>query len=185
MFTLGHGFPMWEPSGNLARSEIHLKEGIRIGDMGLVTKEGGFTLFFNIFLSKTDPYQRRCPPEHEPLLPAIDPSEVIIDTTQFPRPSILTSNGILVSHLSDSPLDVTFTIRAREGGIIVLPDGASRENLSSTSEEIHPPLSALLILSQVLKSEKGEKDLVLSRITSRILAKLLKGQKDRKASVYH
>ncbi|KAF8902774.1 hypothetical protein CPB84DRAFT_1678561 [Gymnopilus junonius] len=142
MFTLGNGFPLWDPTGSISRPEIRLREGIRIGDVGLVSRRGDFTFYFNIFLSKTDPYQHLCPPEHEPLLPALDPSEVDIDQKHFRPGTTLVSNGISVSRLSESPMydlfflsfsDLIFTTKAREGGIVVLPDGASREDLASTS----------------------------------------------------
>lgn len=49
-----HGYPLWcpEPYGN---SAAYRTKGVRIGDVGYVTKDGAFESLFNIRASRDDP----------------------------------------------------------------------------------------------------------------------------------
>ncbi|KAH9484556.1 hypothetical protein JR316_0004038 [Psilocybe cubensis] len=65
--------------------------------------------------------------------PPLDPSEVVVNPAHFPSDTALCSEGTTVSVVSTSPLILDFTVTARESGILVLPEGASREDLASTT----------------------------------------------------
>ncbi|KDR69294.1 hypothetical protein GALMADRAFT_77519, partial [Galerina marginata CBS 339.88] len=128
---LGHGYPLWDPVGELESQR--LKQGLMIGDVGLITAKGQFRYYFNIFLPVSDPNQLQCPPDLEPLSPPLDASEIVTNPTYFPPGTALASKGVEVTRTSESPLDLSFNVKARDCGIIVLPNGASREDLVSTS----------------------------------------------------
>lgn len=57
-----HGYPLWipEPYGH---SAIYRTKGVRIGDVGYVTDDGGFETLFNIRASQDHPINRRGVPD--------------------------------------------------------------------------------------------------------------------------
>jgi hypothetical protein len=58
-----HGYPLWvpEPHGN---TPTYQTKGVRIGDVGYVTQDGGFETLFNIRASAEDPINHRGVPEN-------------------------------------------------------------------------------------------------------------------------
>ena len=63
LLSQGHGYPLWipEPYGY---SVAYRTKGVRIGDVGVVTEDGGFETLFNIRASSQDPINRRGVPEN-------------------------------------------------------------------------------------------------------------------------
>jgi hypothetical protein len=65
LLTKRIGYPLWypEPANNPRGYE---REGVRIGDIGIITFRGGFRCIFNICLPADDPINRRAPPSLVP-----------------------------------------------------------------------------------------------------------------------
>lgn len=62
------GFPLWMPECNLSWRVEKQKQGIRVGDVGLITKNGSFTYLFNITVPVGHPVQPSSMPEgYEPI----------------------------------------------------------------------------------------------------------------------
>jgi hypothetical protein len=59
------GHPLWipEPANNPRGYE---REGVRIGDVGIITLLNGFRCIFNVCLPVSHPINRRAPPSLEP-----------------------------------------------------------------------------------------------------------------------
>lgn len=58
LLSLGYGYPLWtpEPSHQLL---LHCRDGLRIGDVGVIDLENGcFDVFFNICLPRDHPLHR-------------------------------------------------------------------------------------------------------------------------------
>ncbi|KDR69316.1 hypothetical protein GALMADRAFT_77705 [Galerina marginata CBS 339.88] len=118
----GHGFPIWHPPGDIGKPVEYLQKGVRIGDVGVIDKDGIFDFRFNIFLTPDDPvHARSAPREFKPINPPLHHSEVKYDPGYFKAGDVVASKGIEVTRHSE-----------KEGAILVLPDGASREDLIST-----------------------------------------------------
>jgi hypothetical protein len=81
-----HGYPLWVPEPH-GYSVAYRTKGIRIGDVGYVTQDGGFETLFNIRASADDPInQRGVPDNFEP----IDVGEYdIIHTPQYHEPGVV------------------------------------------------------------------------------------------------
>lgn len=74
------GYPLWIPSPSVSLPVSYRSSGVRVGDVGIITPEGGFTFFFNVF------HEAMHPINVEMLLP-VDfvpfalrgPSDVVVD----------------------------------------------------------------------------------------------------------
>ncbi|KAF8967317.1 hypothetical protein BDZ97DRAFT_1656622 [Flammula alnicola] len=137
MMMKGHGFPVWYPGGDLGKPVKYLQKGLSIGDVGILDREGTFDFCFNIFLQPDDPiHARLVPREFRPIQPPLDPSEIRCTPEFFKNGAVITSKGVTITRHSESPLDISFSSMDQEGGILILPEGASREDLIAT-ERFH------------------------------------------------
>ncbi|KAF9260023.1 hypothetical protein L218DRAFT_623456 [Marasmius fiardii PR-910] len=55
LYPLGHGCALWIPEPNDALSAQYRETGVRIGDVGILTSDGGFDFIFNVCCSADDP----------------------------------------------------------------------------------------------------------------------------------
>uniref|UniRef100_A0A0W0F4N9 Uncharacterized protein n=1 Tax=Moniliophthora roreri TaxID=221103 RepID=A0A0W0F4N9_MONRR len=55
LFPLRHGYALWIPEPNELLPLQYRETGVRIGDVGLITEDGGFDYIFNICASADDP----------------------------------------------------------------------------------------------------------------------------------
>ncbi|KIL56460.1 hypothetical protein M378DRAFT_89245, partial [Amanita muscaria Koide BX008] len=106
MLECNQGYPLYEP-------EPESQEGVRVGDVGLITEDGGFDLLFNV-----------CPPPNNPdELP--DDFEMLrspetLVRTHFQSETRLFSNGVKRTG------EPSYTCSGPEGGVLELPLGATR-----------------------------------------------------------
>lgn len=49
------GYPLWTPEPNIELPECYQREGLKIGDVGVVDEDGSFDVFFNITLPREHP----------------------------------------------------------------------------------------------------------------------------------
>ncbi|KAL0567788.1 SCF ubiquitin ligase complex subunit cdc4 [Marasmius crinis-equi] len=61
--SLGFGYPLWIPEPNNALPDDYKKKGVRTGDVGVLTDDGGFDFVFNACVSATDPINVNGVPE--------------------------------------------------------------------------------------------------------------------------
>ncbi|ESK85012.1 hypothetical protein Moror_15750 [Moniliophthora roreri MCA 2997] len=58
LFPLGHGHALWLPEPNDDLPPEYSDKGIQIGDLGVITPDGGFDFFFNVCVSADHPINR-------------------------------------------------------------------------------------------------------------------------------
>ncbi|KAF4612514.1 hypothetical protein D9613_012769 [Agrocybe pediades] len=131
----GRGSPLWLPEPSYNMPIEYQREGVSIGDVGVLLASGSFNFFFNIFLPSNHPFNQGNTPEgFVPLTPPLSPVDVQ-RLREFTFGSYITSESIKISHrqYSDSPMtDLDFESTAKEGAILTLPHGANSEDVVNT-----------------------------------------------------
>ena len=78
----GRGFALYVPEPNMQLPIAYQKIGINIGDVGVITPDGGFSFLFNICAPRNDPINPSILPEDfSPLQPTLTDVNVV----KFPR----------------------------------------------------------------------------------------------------
>ncbi|KAF4604616.1 hypothetical protein EYR40_003390 [Pleurotus pulmonarius] len=131
-----HGYPLWipEPYGH---SPIYRTKGVRIGDVGYVTQDGGFETLFNIRASPSDPINRRGVPNgfqevhlhaHDVVhLPNFHHLNSAVTSTSAKQRSLDAGFSVTQAQTivgAGAALEYVWT--STEGAILHLPKGASR-----------------------------------------------------------
>ena len=88
------GFPLYVPQPNRRLPIAYQRIGIRIGDVGIITPDGGFSFLFNICAPPDDPINPRILPEDfSPLQPVLTKVDVV-EFSRFNPGSYLASESI-------------------------------------------------------------------------------------------
>ncbi|KIK62754.1 hypothetical protein GYMLUDRAFT_72504 [Collybiopsis luxurians FD-317 M1] len=136
------GYALWKPQAQGVRlPDAYKREGVRIGDVGILNGFGGFTYLFNVFHSSDHPINLcRVPPNFKPL-PMEDYYNVEEEPAEFEPGSHVASetSGISKSNIpfpegqasipgvpEDVGAGLTFLSSASEGAFLVLPEGGKR-----------------------------------------------------------
>ncbi|KAF8439122.1 hypothetical protein L210DRAFT_2246452 [Boletus edulis BED1] len=133
------GYPLWTPEPNMNLPDTYIREGLKIGDVGVVVPEdGSFDVFFNICLPPTHSLHRETgvPNNFTPILlsgrdiakfPEAMSAGRIISTASMARVKDTDAPGEDPERRAQpGPLNYEFTLSSREGGVLILPEGAER-----------------------------------------------------------
>ncbi|KAH9482314.1 hypothetical protein JR316_0004412 [Psilocybe cubensis] len=130
----GNGFPFWPGSTPILR-EPYTRRTIEVGDVGYINQMGNFEFAFNLFLPSDDPLNQfnrnKLPEGYVPLDPPYE-SEISRIPGYYPPGSVIATKGIDVHRLGENPLHLKFTSSEPEVAVLVLPDGARREDLATS-----------------------------------------------------
>jgi hypothetical protein len=100
----GNGFPPWRFALATTPKE-HFQQGVSIGDVGHVDQMGGFVYWFNIFYPRDHPIQEgNVPRKFHPIEPQLSEWKIQRSTNQYEPGSVISSEGISSSRISDHPL---------------------------------------------------------------------------------
>lgn len=91
--------------GNENRPERHLRQGVSIGDVGLIDRDGDFVFVFNIFAPPSDTIHHRLPRGFQEMTPRPD-TEIDIEfmPDYFGPGTVLASEGVEGEVVSKEPL---------------------------------------------------------------------------------
>ncbi|KAH9480733.1 hypothetical protein JR316_0007333 [Psilocybe cubensis] len=121
----GRGLPLWIPEPNRRLPINYRKDGVSIGDVGIITPSGGFSFLFNICLPADDPINLgRVPEDFVPIYPQLDDSMDIREFFEFKQGSYLASTSIENSQTNSFFPELLFESMASEGAILTMPEGA-------------------------------------------------------------
>ena len=148
----GRGSPMWEPEPSSTLPNVYRRQGITVGDAGIITASGGFDFMFNICLPSDHPInQEGVPDGFLPIFPRLKSSDVR-KRMAYNTNSYVASESVVKSHReSDSSYvlllldrrknltrygcrEIAFESSASEGAILTMPQGARAEDLANVSQ---------------------------------------------------
>ncbi|KAF8997780.1 hypothetical protein BDQ17DRAFT_1411343 [Cyathus striatus] len=110
MFPLKHGYPLWFPEPDSSRSVEYRRKGVSVGDVGVITSDGGFDFLFNIWLEAQDPINPDDLPEDFDSLPR--PAQRIIPRAAFgPSPNSKVSSLNVISRLDRNTRNLLLKMR--------------------------------------------------------------------------
>jgi hypothetical protein len=71
------GQPLWIPQSNMVLPIPYRSRGARVGDVGILTEDGGFDFLFNICVPRDDPINpAELPDNYAPISPSINPIDI-------------------------------------------------------------------------------------------------------------
>lgn len=87
MLMYRHGFPLWSPQLDSSLHVDYRTNGVTVGDVGIITLDGGFDFLFNIWL---------------PAIHPIHPTDLLddFDVLERPKRNVSRRNRIINSHNS-------------------------------------------------------------------------------------
>ncbi|KAF8437949.1 hypothetical protein L210DRAFT_3369256, partial [Boletus edulis BED1] len=117
-----HGYPLWTPELKIQLRENYQLEGLKIGDVGIVSpNDGSFDVLFNITLPQSEqPYPRLVREDFTPIV--LDP-----EADFATQPRAVSVHGVIPSEsveLISQEIHSCDQRPSRYGAVLVLPEGA-------------------------------------------------------------
>ncbi|KDR69302.1 hypothetical protein GALMADRAFT_927473 [Galerina marginata CBS 339.88] len=123
----GRGLPLWIPGPDQNLEIQYQREGVAIGDFGIITPSGSFDFLFNICLPHDHPFN---PPElPEDFTPLLLSGRDTRKYSEFEEGSFLSSASVKRSG-SGAAGALTFESSASEGAILTMPLGSISEDVT-------------------------------------------------------
>ncbi|KAJ7154580.1 hypothetical protein C8R46DRAFT_1227418 [Mycena filopes] len=140
LLAKGNGYPLSYPQPSDDLLPACRERGIEIGDVGVLTSDGSFDVFFNICRDRDDPVNRYgLPPGFKPVgMPA---SGDLVSRESYYRPGSHVSNTAMKQRRLDANVEldnvqvvftgavIEVTTVSKQAAVLLLPDGASRLDL--------------------------------------------------------
>ena len=141
----GNGYPLWDPQPKRHFGDPSSPAGVAIGDVGIITTNGGFDFLFNVCVPPDHPINPRdLPNSFSPLSPQLSHTD-ICEFQEYAPGEYLASDSVervssikyrlnqLVRLLRVSnswfASGLAFDCSGSEGAILILPDGAYHRDL--------------------------------------------------------
>ena len=105
LLRMGHGLPLWKPKPDANLPEAYIKQGISIGDLGLLTDDGGFDYLFNIHADVHDEVNESCTPPSFCPLPLDRRKDISLDEDFH-------NEGTFIAHNAQVSLNGTLKVGA-------------------------------------------------------------------------
>ncbi|ESK83918.1 TKL/TKL-ccinprotein kinase [Moniliophthora roreri MCA 2997] len=128
------GYPLWHPYPNSERPQAWVREGIRIGDVGIVYDNAPFDFLFNITCPANDPVNAKGVPVGFQPIPLQDLDFTSTDRSRDvvqPR-ELIERCTVSADRLNESfRYAYEFSSSASQGAILMLPGGSRHRKLDS------------------------------------------------------
>ncbi|KAJ7067196.1 hypothetical protein C8F01DRAFT_954817, partial [Mycena amicta] len=120
------GFPLYVPEPQPDLPPEYLAHGVSIGDVGMVTPEGIWDFFFNIFLPADHPINESRVPQGFSPLEHDDSSQIRLNFEP----------GSFISSPSADSYNMNFQCSAPKGAILCLPYGSSLQKITRRRDHV-------------------------------------------------
>uniref|UniRef100_A0A0W0G752 G domain-containing protein n=1 Tax=Moniliophthora roreri TaxID=221103 RepID=A0A0W0G752_MONRR len=141
LLPLGHGYALWLPEPNGDLPVEYLDQGVRIGDVGIVTPDGGFDFLFNVCLPVDHPInQSRGTPDNFVHIPwngqtyqiqnRFRPGIPIFSRRGSQRQLSIEGSVIVPGSLVGVGGGIEISFNYDSGAVLMPPNGASRLDCS-------------------------------------------------------
>lgn len=122
----GNGYPLWDPQPKRHFGDPSAPAGVAIGDVGIITADGGFDFLFNVCVPADHPINPRdLPSAFSPLSPQLSHTD-ICEFQEYAPGEYLASASV---ERVPSNNGLAFECSGSEGAILILPDGAYHRDL--------------------------------------------------------
>ncbi|KAK0194035.1 hypothetical protein F5146DRAFT_1221561 [Armillaria mellea] len=133
-----HGYPLWIPESDYNLPGPYRDKGVSVGDLGILTDDGGFDFLFNACAEADDPVNcGRVPPQFKPLRISCGSTHTIRKIPYHCRNSSITSAHVSRTEFTiEGSAQITpfvtgrggfeFSLQSAEAAILMLPDGGYR-----------------------------------------------------------
>ncbi|KAF8430852.1 hypothetical protein L210DRAFT_3651500 [Boletus edulis BED1] len=137
-----HGYPLWTPQLNTELRETYQLEGLKIGDVGVVSPiDSSFDVLLNITLPRSEqPYPKLVRENFTPIvldheLDLASQPDAVAAHGVVPSASVqLTSKDIDNHDQTPSRADYEFSLSSENGAVLVLPEGAQSCDLRNENK---------------------------------------------------
>ncbi|KAF7369460.1 Pleiotropic drug resistance ABC transporter protein [Mycena venus] len=123
------GYPLYVPGPQESLPEEYRRVGVTIGDVGIITPEGAFDFFFNIYLPADHPINDNYVPENFFPLPSYKSSDV--DEHLYEPGSYVSTPSVerLEFKNRSSEQNFFFNCHSLQGAVLALPHGSRVQKL--------------------------------------------------------
>ncbi|KAK0446196.1 hypothetical protein EV421DRAFT_257364 [Armillaria borealis] len=132
-----HGYPLWIPESDSNLPDVVRNKGVSIGDLGILTDDGGFDFLFNVCAEADDPVNRgHVPPQFQPLrirsshairkIPGFHCRNSSITSAHVSKTTIIVEGSAEMTPFVTGGGKFEFSTSKAEAAILMLPDGGNR-----------------------------------------------------------
>ncbi|KAF5309975.1 hypothetical protein D9619_010461 [Psilocybe cf. subviscida] len=134
LLTTTRGYPLWIPSPNMSLPTLNRRLGVSIGDVGVLSPEGGFNYLFNIFHDASHPINAamRVPDAFVPFTPALTQGD-IERFVEWNAGSFLADESIIRMDDGTNQLVIKIEATGPEGAVLMIPEDMLTEKLQITT----------------------------------------------------
>ncbi|KAK0194033.1 hypothetical protein F5146DRAFT_416112 [Armillaria mellea] len=135
----GHGYPLWIPEPDPNLPDEYRNKGVSVGDLGILTDDGGFDFLFNVCAEGNTPVNRgRVPPQFQHLripsghaireTPYIHSRNASITSAHVSKTTITVEGSAEMTSFVTGGGGFEFSTSKAEAAILMLPEGGNRYN---------------------------------------------------------
>ncbi|KAL1712111.1 hypothetical protein EV715DRAFT_297385 [Schizophyllum commune] len=144
LLPLREGYPLWIPEPDEELPMCYRETGARIGDVGVISQDGGFRFLFNICSRADDPVNKGGVPASFECIDTgptcytsayYSRTGAFVQSADFARKAIGVEAGVDAAIVpAGAEFGVEFSVEKEEGAILALPQGGSRRDAQNLKE---------------------------------------------------
>ncbi|TFK37375.1 hypothetical protein BDQ12DRAFT_724216 [Crucibulum laeve] len=122
------GFPLWLPQPDVSLQILHRREGVKIGDLGIITHKGGFEYVLNAWTPRGVPPNPADLPDNSDII-QIPECSIRINTQSLCDPCGAVCSGAFKFNTNYQTRECSFACTENQGAILYMPNGSTGADL--------------------------------------------------------